>query len=159
MVALTHDFHGFAPRVTTRLSAIFFSVWHIAEARYVRALSRLLIRHYNSALSRSLLRSQQHCNLDVAPFAVPTPEVGRDSLTLGSQLSAATSSRLIACNYPNFASLLARDFSRFYGEQCKENKFQDVNRPIAGSAFGRFSDATHAVMTFCALAAVDLTAI
>jgi len=62
MVALTRDFHVFASRVTTRLSAILFPVWYIAEAWDVRALSCLLIRHYNSVLSRSLLRSQQHCD-------------------------------------------------------------------------------------------------
>jgi hypothetical protein len=155
MVALTRDFHILASRVTTRPSAILFSVCYIAEAWDVRALSCLLIRHYNSVLSGSLVHSQQHCDSCRSPSAVPTPEVGGNSLTLGSQLSAATSSRLVARRSPNFASLLARDFSRFYGEQCKENKFQDVNRLIAGSAFGRFSAATHAVMTFCVLATPD----
>jgi hypothetical protein len=104
---------------------------------------------------RSLLRSQQHCDLDVAPFAVPTQRLGGNSLTPGSHLSAATSSRLIACHYPNSASPLARDFSRFYGERCKKTEFQDVNWPIAGSAFGRSSTATHPVGTFCAPATLE----
>jgi hypothetical protein len=145
MVAWTRDFHVFASRETTRLSAILFSVWYIAEAWDERALSCLLIRHYNSVLSRSLVHSPQQCDLD--PVCCTNPRGWGNSVTLGSQLSAATSSRLIAWRSPNFASLLARDFSRFYGEQCKENKFQDVDRPIAGSAFGRFSAATDAVMT------------
>jgi hypothetical protein len=62
MVALTRDFHVLASRVTTRPSAILFPVWYIAEAWDVRALSCLLIRHCNSILSTSLLRSQQHCD-------------------------------------------------------------------------------------------------
>jgi hypothetical protein len=45
MVALTRDFHVFASRVTTRFSAVFFSISHIAKAWYVRALFRLLIPH------------------------------------------------------------------------------------------------------------------
>jgi hypothetical protein len=45
MVALTRNFHVVASRVTTRLSAVLFSIWHIAEAWYVRALFRLLIFH------------------------------------------------------------------------------------------------------------------
>jgi hypothetical protein len=154
VVALTRDFHVFASRVTTLLSAILFSVWYIAEAWDVRALSCLLIRHYNSVLSRSLIHSQQ-ATLTWPRLLYQPQRLGETSLTLDNQLPAATSSRLIAWRSPNFASLLARDFSRFYGEQCKENKFQDVNRLIAGSAFGRFSADTHAVMTSCVLATLD----
>jgi hypothetical protein len=51
MVALTRDFHVFASRVTTRVSAVLFSIWYIAQAWYVRALSRLLIRHDSSVFS------------------------------------------------------------------------------------------------------------
>jgi hypothetical protein len=56
MVALTRDFHVFAPRLAARFSAVFFSIWYIAQARYVRALSHLFICHYDSSLSISLLR-------------------------------------------------------------------------------------------------------
>jgi hypothetical protein len=51
MIALTRDFHVVATRITTRFSAVFFSARHIAKAWYVRALFRLLIRHYNFVLS------------------------------------------------------------------------------------------------------------
>jgi hypothetical protein len=51
MVALTRDFNVLASRVTTRLSAVLFSVSHIAEAWDVRALSGLSIRHLHSVLS------------------------------------------------------------------------------------------------------------
>jgi hypothetical protein len=46
MAALTRDFHVFASSVKTGFSAVFFSVWYIAQARYVRALFDLLIRHF-----------------------------------------------------------------------------------------------------------------
>src|SRR5258708_14345436 len=45
MVALTRDFHVFASCIAARLSAVFFSIRHIAKAWYVRALLRLTIRH------------------------------------------------------------------------------------------------------------------
>jgi hypothetical protein len=61
MVAWTRDFHVFVSRVTTGFSAVFFSSRHIAQARYVRALLGLLIRHFVSVLSGFLLRSQ-HCD-------------------------------------------------------------------------------------------------
>jgi hypothetical protein len=44
MVALTRDLHVFASRVTTQLSAVFFSVRYITQARYVRTLCGFLIR-------------------------------------------------------------------------------------------------------------------
>jgi len=46
MVALTRDLHVFTSRVTTRISAILLSISYIAKAWYVRALSRVLIRHF-----------------------------------------------------------------------------------------------------------------
>jgi hypothetical protein len=76
MVALTRDLHVFASGVTTRISAVLFSIWYIAKAWYVRAFSCLLIRHYNSVLSgpihpfRSLARAVGL--FDLAPFAVST---------------------------------------------------------------------------------------
>jgi hypothetical protein len=48
MVALTCDFHGFASRVTTDFSAVFFSIWYITQTWYVRAFVRPLIRHFDS---------------------------------------------------------------------------------------------------------------
>lgn len=45
MIALTRDFHVFASRVTTGFSAVFLSISYIAQARYVRALSYLFVRH------------------------------------------------------------------------------------------------------------------
>ncbi len=54
MVALTGDFHVFTSRVTTCFSAVLFSIRYIAEAWDVRALSCILIRHYDSILSWSL---------------------------------------------------------------------------------------------------------
>ncbi len=53
MVALTRDFDVVASRVTTRISAVLFPIAYIAKAWDVRALFRLLIRHYNSVLSRA----------------------------------------------------------------------------------------------------------
>ncbi len=82
MVAATCDFHIFASRVTTRLPAIRFSVWYIAEAWDVRALSRLLIRHYNSVLSGHLSDRYNPATLEVAPFTEPTPEVGGETHSL-----------------------------------------------------------------------------
>ena len=45
MIALTRDLYVVASRVTTCLSAVLFSIWHIAKAWYVRALFGLLIFH------------------------------------------------------------------------------------------------------------------
>jgi hypothetical protein len=52
MVALTRDFDVLASRVTTRISAVLFSIGYITKAWNVRAFFHLLIRHYNSVLSR-----------------------------------------------------------------------------------------------------------
>ena len=54
MVALTCDFHVVAARIAARVSAVILSGWHIAQTRYVRALSSLLIRHYDFVLSNSI---------------------------------------------------------------------------------------------------------
>jgi hypothetical protein len=51
MIALASDFHVFPSRVTTGFSAVRLSIRHIAQARYVRALLGLLIRHLGSVLS------------------------------------------------------------------------------------------------------------
>jgi hypothetical protein len=51
MIALARDFHIFPSRVTTGFSAVLLSIRHIAQARYVRALLGLLIRHFGSVLS------------------------------------------------------------------------------------------------------------
>jgi hypothetical protein len=59
MIALARDFHVFASRVTTGLSAVLLSIRHIAQARYVRALLDLLIRHLGSVLSVSSSIPQQ----------------------------------------------------------------------------------------------------
>jgi hypothetical protein len=48
MIALTRDFHVFAPGVTARVSTILFSVCHFASAGNVRAFPSLLIFHGNS---------------------------------------------------------------------------------------------------------------
>jgi hypothetical protein len=53
MVALTRDFHVFTSRVPASFSAVFFSAGYIAKTRYMRALFRFLIRHYQSVLSNS----------------------------------------------------------------------------------------------------------
>jgi len=47
MVALTSDFYIFTSGFTTGVSAIFFSIRYIAQARYVRAFLGLSIRHDN----------------------------------------------------------------------------------------------------------------
>jgi hypothetical protein len=52
MVTLTRDFYIAAARVTAHFSAVFFSIWYIAQARDVRALFYLFIRHYDSVLSK-----------------------------------------------------------------------------------------------------------
>jgi hypothetical protein len=62
MIALTRDFHVFTSGVTTGFSAVFFSVRYVAQARYVRTLLALVVRHFGSVLSRSLLRPLQHCD-------------------------------------------------------------------------------------------------
>jgi hypothetical protein len=51
MIALASDFNAFPSRVTTGFSAVRLSIRHIAQARYVRALLGLLIRHFGSVLS------------------------------------------------------------------------------------------------------------
>jgi hypothetical protein len=51
MIALARDLNIFASRATTRFSAVLLSIRHIAQARYVRALLGLLIRHFGSVLS------------------------------------------------------------------------------------------------------------
>jgi hypothetical protein len=62
VVALTGDFHVFASCVTTRFSAIFFSIRYIAQARYVCARLGLSVRHYDSVLFRSIFQSLQLCD-------------------------------------------------------------------------------------------------
>jgi hypothetical protein len=54
MVALTRDFHVVASCVAARISAVLFSGWHIAQTRYVCALSGFLICHYDFVLSNSI---------------------------------------------------------------------------------------------------------
>ena len=71
MVALTRDFHVFASRVTTGFSAVFFSIRHIAQARYVRAFLGPLIRHFGSVPS-GFFFDPSTAILDVTPFARPT---------------------------------------------------------------------------------------
>jgi hypothetical protein len=46
MIALTRDFHIFASRLTADFSAVFFSIRHTAQARYVRTLFAILTRHF-----------------------------------------------------------------------------------------------------------------
>ena len=74
MVALTRDFHVFASGVTTRISAVLFSIAYIAKAWDVRALFRLLIRHHNFVPSSfaHLFQSLGNAILDVATFTAPT---------------------------------------------------------------------------------------
>jgi hypothetical protein len=45
MVALTSDLHVVASCVTTSVSAVLLSVWHLAETWYVRALLGFSISH------------------------------------------------------------------------------------------------------------------
>jgi len=45
MIALTGDFQVIAARITARFSAVFFSVCYIAQARDVRALFHIFVRH------------------------------------------------------------------------------------------------------------------
>jgi hypothetical protein len=54
VVALTRDLYILPSRVTTGFSAVLLSISDIAQARYVRALFGLSIRHYNSVLSSRL---------------------------------------------------------------------------------------------------------
>jgi hypothetical protein len=49
MIALTSDLDVLAPGVTTRLTAIFFSVSNFAKTRYVRAFRIFLVRHGRSS--------------------------------------------------------------------------------------------------------------
>src|ERR1700730_17784791 len=104
MVALTRYLHVFASRVTTRLSAILFSVWYCARAWDVRALSCLLIRHYNSVLSRLLRQSLLSCTSLRSPGSGTYTRSGGNSLPPGGQFSAAASSRLLACSSPKVTS-------------------------------------------------------
>src|ERR1700720_977325 len=52
MVALTRDFHVVASCVAARVSAVLFPRWHIAQTRYVCALSSLFVCHYDFVLSK-----------------------------------------------------------------------------------------------------------
>jgi hypothetical protein len=124
MVALTRDFDVFASRVTTGFSAVLFSIRYIAQARYMRALCGLLIRHYDSVLSKSTHFSERSriMTLDIAPFAVPTRV--RNSLTRGWSVCGATSSRLIACGSPNLISRWHQTFHGFMGQQYNTMKSQ-----------------------------------
>lgn len=54
MVALTRDFHVFAPGVPTGFAAMFLAIACIAQARRVRALLGLVIRLYDSVLFSGL---------------------------------------------------------------------------------------------------------
>jgi hypothetical protein len=94
MTALTSDFNVFAARIAARLSAVFFSISHIAKAWYVRAFLRLLIRH------------------SIPPFRVPITKSLR-------QFSATTSSLVNACSSPNLGSSLRRAFPRLFGQLAK----------------------------------------
>jgi hypothetical protein len=46
MITLTRDLDVFLSRVTTDLPAVFFPIRHIAQARNMCALSRILFRHF-----------------------------------------------------------------------------------------------------------------
>ncbi len=69
MVALTCDFQIVTSRVPTRFSAVFFSIRCIAKAWDVRALFRLLIRHYNFILSSLSSIKKNTATVDVAPLS------------------------------------------------------------------------------------------
>jgi hypothetical protein len=70
MITLTGDFHVFSSGITTGFTAKRLIIRHIAQARYVRTLPALLIRHLNFILS-SLLTFFTAI-LDVVPFTVTT---------------------------------------------------------------------------------------
>ena len=74
MVALSCDFHIFTSRVTTRFSAVFLSSRYIAKAWKVRALFRLLIRHYSSALSATHFSDRYNTTTLDAPRSLYQPE-------------------------------------------------------------------------------------
>jgi hypothetical protein len=74
MIALTCDFHFLAARVTASFSAVLFAIRHVAQARYVRTLSSLLIRHYNSILFQIYSSSPRTTILDVASADPDEPE-------------------------------------------------------------------------------------
>ena len=57
VAALTRNLHIFASRITTGISAVFFSIRYLAQAWYVRAFLASLICHFDSFLSSSLLNS------------------------------------------------------------------------------------------------------
>ena len=74
MVALTRDFDVVASRVTTRISAVLFPIAYIAKAWDVRALFRLLIRHYSSALSATHFSDRYNTTTLDAPRSLYQPE-------------------------------------------------------------------------------------
>ena len=74
MVALTRDFHVFASRVTTGISAVLFSIAYIAKAWDVRALFRLFIRHCNSVLSATHFSDRYNTTTLDAPRSLYQPE-------------------------------------------------------------------------------------
>jgi hypothetical protein len=114
VVALASDFNVFASRITTRFSAVFFSTHHIAKAWYVRAVFRLLIRHYKFVLSSlANLPSLNTAILDVAPFTALTKrcfEEASSQIVFGGYVI-----RIIACRSPNIALALSPSFPRLLG--------------------------------------------
>src|ERR1700719_4213523 len=53
VITLTRDLNGFTSCVTTDLPAVFFSIRHVAQARNMRALSRILFSHFLLLCSHS----------------------------------------------------------------------------------------------------------
>jgi hypothetical protein len=94
MVALTGDFHVFAACVTTLLSAKFFSIWYMAKTWYVRALFRILIRHYIRPFeSRPLLPSEDCDSLSLG-WSVFGVDVVSNNCTQLSKPAFAANPRL-----------------------------------------------------------------
>ena len=75
--------------------------------------------------------SDSVATLDIARLLYQPERLrGTHPLILGGQLSAATSSRLIACSSPNPRLPLARHFPRFYGSAIQHSEVSSVGGPI-----------------------------
>ena len=141
MVALTRDLHVFASGVTTRISAVLFSIWYVAKTWYVRTFSCLLIRHYNcvSSSSTHLFRSLDRYDSLTQLFVLCQARMNRGHSRVVLSSVATSLDRLHADLQTSRLSLASLPEVVLVCD-AKNNELS-VDGLIAASAFGRLNAA------------------
>lgn len=120
MIAMTRDLYLVISSVTTGFSAVFLSIRHIAQTRYVCALLAVLICHGVHPF-RVACRPRQHCDSCLSPVC-PTKPSELDGSHSISQLLATPPSRSIACSSPNPPRHQQEEFQGFCRQVVKLSK-------------------------------------